>query len=105
GQLTVASLTKPTSINDLVDQDAVSGQFIPRGISPILTELSHNQYDHVPLLESFYGASEAPSGNNTVGDISFKRHAYEILAWKGWDAFISYISNRYNSDSEASEAI
>ncbi|WP_161949563.1 hypothetical protein, partial [Streptococcus suis] len=52
GQLTVASLTKPTSINDLVDQDAVSGQFIPRGISPILTELSHNQYDHVPLLES-----------------------------------------------------
>ncbi|MGU8045184.1 G5 domain-containing protein [Streptococcus suis] len=105
GQLTVASLTKPTSINDLVDQDAVSGQFIPRGISPILTELSHNQYDHVPLLESFYGASEAPSGNNTVGDISFKRHAYEILAWKGWDAFISYISNRYNSDSEAFKAI
>ncbi|WP_153051590.1 ZmpA/ZmpB/ZmpC family metallo-endopeptidase, partial [Streptococcus suis] len=70
-----------------------------------LTELSHNQYDHVPLLESFYGASEAPSGNNTVGDISFKRHAYEILAWKGWDAFISYISNRYNSDSEAFKAI
>ncbi|HFI0386111.1 TPA: G5 domain-containing protein, partial [Streptococcus suis] len=105
GQLTAASLTKPTSINDLVDQDAVSGQFIPRGISPILTELSHNQYDHVPLLESFYGASEAPSGNNTVGDISFKRHAYEILAWKGWDAFISYISNRYNSDSEAFKAI
>ncbi|MFI3113998.1 ZmpA/ZmpB/ZmpC family metallo-endopeptidase, partial [Streptococcus suis] len=105
GQLTAAPLTKPTSINDLVDQDAVSGQFIPRGISPILTGLSHNQYDHVPLLESFYGASEAPSGNNTVGDISFKRHAYEILAWKGWDAFISYISNRYNSDSEAFKAI
>ncbi|WP_142350693.1 ZmpA/ZmpB/ZmpC family metallo-endopeptidase, partial [Streptococcus suis] len=105
GQLTVASLTKPTSINDLVDQDAVSGQFIPRGISPILTELSHNQYDHVPLLESFYGASEAPSGNNTVGDISFKRHAYEILAWKGWDAFIGYISNRYSSDTEAFKAI
>ncbi len=105
GYLTAAPLTKPSSINDLVDQDAVSGQFIPRGISPILTELSHNQYDHVPLLESFYGASEAPSGNNTVGDISFKRHAYEILAWKGWDAFISYISNRYNSDSEAFKAI
>ncbi|MFI3162206.1 G5 domain-containing protein, partial [Streptococcus suis] len=105
GYLTAAPLTKPSSINDLVDQDAVSGQFIPRGISPILTGLSHNQYDHVPLLESFYGASEAPSGNNTVGDISFKRHAYEILAWKGWDAFISYISNRYNSDSEAFKAI
>ncbi|HEL2334853.1 TPA: G5 domain-containing protein, partial [Streptococcus suis] len=105
GYLTAAPLTKPSSINDLVDQDAVSGQFIPRGISPILTELSHNQYDHVPLLESFYGASEAPSGNNTVGDISFKRHAYEILAWKGWDAFIGYISNRYSSDTEAYKAI
>ncbi|HFI0216346.1 TPA: ZmpA/ZmpB/ZmpC family metallo-endopeptidase, partial [Streptococcus suis] len=105
GYLTAAPLTKPSSINDLVDQDAVSGRFIPRGSSPLILELSHNQYDHVPLLDSFYGASEAPSGNNTVGDISFKRHAYEILAWKGWDAFISYISSRYNSDSEAFKAI
>ncbi|MFM0772938.1 ZmpA/ZmpB/ZmpC family metallo-endopeptidase, partial [Streptococcus suis] len=105
GYLTAAPLTKPSSINDLVDQDAVSGRFIPRGSSPLILELSHNQYDHVPLLDSFYGASEAPSGNNTVGDISFKRHAYEILAWKGWDAFIGYISNRYSSDTEAFKAI
>ncbi|MGU8000216.1 ZmpA/ZmpB/ZmpC family metallo-endopeptidase, partial [Streptococcus suis] len=105
GYLTAAPLTKPSSINDLVDQDAVSGRFIPRGSSPLILELSHNQYDHVPLLDSFYGASEAPSGNNTVGDISFKRHAYEILAWKGWDAFIGYISNRYSSDTEAYKAI
>ncbi|HFU4029050.1 TPA: ZmpA/ZmpB/ZmpC family metallo-endopeptidase, partial [Streptococcus suis] len=105
GYLTAAPLTKPSSINDLVDQDAVSGRFIPRDSSPLILELSHNQYDHVPLLDSFYGVSDAPSGNNTVGDISFKRHAYEILAWKGWDAFISYISNRYNSDSEAFKAI
>ncbi|HFI0105548.1 TPA: ZmpA/ZmpB/ZmpC family metallo-endopeptidase, partial [Streptococcus suis] len=105
GHLTAAPLTKPSSINDLVDQDAVSGRFIPRGSSPLILELSHNQYDHVPLLDSFYGASEAPSGNNTVGDISFKRHAYEILAWKGWDAFIGYISNRYSSDTEAFKAI
>ncbi|HEP1804530.1 TPA: G5 domain-containing protein, partial [Streptococcus suis] len=105
GQLTAAPLTKPTSINDLVDQDAVSGSFIPRGSSPLILELSHNQYDHVPLLDSFYGVSDAPNGNNTVGDISFKRHAYEILAWKGWDAFIGYISNRYSNDTEAYKAI
>ncbi|MDW8765668.1 G5 domain-containing protein [Streptococcus suis] len=105
GYLTAAPLTKPSSINDLVDQDAVSGRFIPRDSSPLILELSHNQYDHVPLLDSFYGVSDAPSGNNTVGDISFKRHAYEILAWKGWDAFISYISNRYSSDTEAFKAI
>ncbi|HFI2432594.1 TPA: ZmpA/ZmpB/ZmpC family metallo-endopeptidase, partial [Streptococcus suis] len=105
GYLTAVPLTKPSSINDLVDQDAVSGRFIPRGSSPLILELSHNQYDHVPLLDSFYGASEASSGNNTVGDISFKRHAYEILAWKGWDAFIGYISNRYSSDTEAFKAI
>ncbi|HFU4002647.1 TPA: ZmpA/ZmpB/ZmpC family metallo-endopeptidase [Streptococcus suis] len=105
GYLTAAPLTKPSSINDLVDQDAVSGRFIPRGSSPLILELSHNQYDHVPLLDSFYGASEAPSGTNTVGDISFKRHSYEILAWKGWDAFIGYISNRYSSDTEAFKAI
>ncbi|HFI0448048.1 TPA: ZmpA/ZmpB/ZmpC family metallo-endopeptidase, partial [Streptococcus suis] len=105
GYLTAAPLTKPSSINDLVDQDAVSGRFIPRDSSPLILELSHNQYDHVPLLDSFYGVSDAPSGNNTVGDISFKRHAYEILAWKGWDAFIGYISNRYSSDTEAYKAI
>ncbi|HFI0698810.1 TPA: G5 domain-containing protein, partial [Streptococcus suis] len=105
GYLTAAPLTKPSSINDLVDQDAVSGRFIPRGSSPLILELSHNQYDHVPLLDSFYGVSDAPNGNNTVGDISFKRHAYEILAWKGWDAFIGYISNRYSSDTEAYKAI
>ncbi|HEL1953459.1 TPA: G5 domain-containing protein, partial [Streptococcus suis] len=105
GYLTAARLTKPSSINDLVDQDAVSGRFIPRGSSPLILELSHNQYDHVPLLDSFYGVSDAPNGNNTVGDISFKRHAYEILAWKGWDAFIGYISNRYSSDTEAYKAI
>ncbi|QZT18178.1 G5 domain-containing protein [Streptococcus suis] len=105
GYLTAAPLTKPSSINDLVDQDAVSGSFIPRGSSPLILELSHNQYDHVPLLDSFYGVSDAPNGNNTVGDISFKRHAYEILAWKGWDAFIGYISNRYSNDTEAYKAI
>ncbi|HEM5311101.1 TPA: YSIRK-type signal peptide-containing protein, partial [Streptococcus suis] len=105
GYLTAAPLTKPSSINDLVDQDAVSGRFIPRDSSPLILELSHNQYDHVPLLDSFYGVSDAPSGNNTVGDISFKRHAYEILAWKGWDAFIGYISNRYSNDTEAYKAI
>ena len=94
-------MTNPTTIDDLVDQDAVSGQFIPRAASPFNVNLITNQYDNVPLLESFYAASVAEAGQNTVGDISFKRHAYEILGWQGWDAFITYLSDQHSGDQEA----
>ncbi|MGT2829155.1 ZmpA/ZmpB/ZmpC family metallo-endopeptidase [Streptococcus hillyeri] len=100
GKLGQAEFKPATSVADLVDQAAVSGQFIPRGVTPFIRNLDTNQYDNVPLLESFYAANVAPSGMNTVGDISFKRNAYEILGWQGWDAFVDYLSNRYTSDQE-----
>ena len=105
GSLGTAKLADPKTVADLVKSDSVSGQFIPRGISPINTNITHNQYDVVPLLDSFYGVQVADSGENTVGDISFKRQAYEILAWQGWDAFITYISHASANDQEAFASI
>lgn len=94
------------SIKDLVNNGAVSGQFIPRGVSPLINELTTNQYDSVPLLDSFYAVqAQNASDKNTVGDISFKRHAYEILAWKGWEAYVNYASDRYSNDADAFRAI
>lgn len=105
GTLGTGDLGNPTTVADLVSKDAVSGQFIPRAVSPIIANVTHNQYDHVPLLESFYGVQQADADKQTVGDISFKRHAYEILAWKGYDAFIEYLSDQHNSDQEAFASI
>ncbi|WP_018370261.1 ZmpA/ZmpB/ZmpC family metallo-endopeptidase, partial [Streptococcus marimammalium] len=98
-------LGNPMTIEDLVEKNAVSGQFIATGTSPFILNLKHNQYNQVPLLESFYGSQVALDGKNTVGDISFKRHAYEILGWKGWDAFVDYLSDKYNSDQAAFASI
>lgn len=101
GKLDNPELSSVTGIADLVKQDAVSGQFIPNGRTPLMPNLQSNQYDSVPLLESYYAASVATAGNNTVGDVSFKRHAYEILGWKGWDAFVKYVSDAHPTDEEA----
>lgn len=105
GQLGNEQLGKVTTIADLVKKDAVSGQFIPNGVSPLMPNLQTNQYDTVPLLESFYAASVATPDKNTVGDISFKRHAYEIIGWLGWDAYVAYASNQFSNDADAFKSI
>lgn len=50
------------------------------------------------LLDSFYGSNYAPADKNTVGDLSFKRNAHEILGYQGYEAMIAYLSDRFNSD-------
>lgn len=97
----VANGITATTIEELVKQNAVSGQFIPKGTSPVVT-IRHNDYVNVPMLSSFYAApQQMDASKNTVGDVSFKRIAHEVLAWKGWTAFTNYIGNGSTSDSQA----
>ncbi len=90
-----------STISQLVDSSIISGQFIPKGVSPQQT-IKHNDYVNVPLLNSFYAAPQQKDASmNAVGDVSFKRMAYEILAFKGFDAFVEYVGNGNTSDTMA----
>ena len=84
------STAVPISVDDLVKKGYVSGQFIPNGTNRFATIIP-NQYDYLPLLESFYAANVAATGMHTVGDLSVKRNAHEIMGWLGWDAFVAYM--------------
>ncbi|MGM9927615.1 MAG: hypothetical protein ACI35P_06650 [Bacillus sp. (in: firmicutes)] len=90
----------PQTIEDLIKNGYVSGQFFPHG-QERYTTVQTNQYDYLPLFESFYGANVAQEGKNTVGDLSFKRNVHEIMGWLGWDAFVTYAGGQYSSDIEA----
>lgn len=91
-------------LKELVSDNLVSGRFTPRGVSPFIQNLSTNQYDNVDLLNSFYGSTEQ-ADKNASGDVSWTRKAYEVLGWFGWDAFTDFISDKYKSDTEATQAL
>lgn len=91
-------------LRELVSDNLVSGQFTPRGVSPFIQNLSTNQYDNVDLLNSFYGSTEQ-ADKNASGDVSWTRKAYEVLGWFGWDAFTDFISDKYKSDTEATQGL
>ncbi|WP_075099155.1 ZmpA/ZmpB/ZmpC family metallo-endopeptidase [Streptococcus acidominimus] len=100
----VAAQTAPNTIEDLVKNGYVSGQFVAHGMERFTT-IVPNQYDFIPLFESFYAANVAEAGKNMVGDISVKRNAHEIIGWLGYDQMATYLSDRYSNDIEAFNAI
>ncbi|MGX7777206.1 Rib/alpha-like domain-containing protein [Streptococcus pluranimalium] len=88
-------------LRGLVSQNLVAGQFVPHGRHPYIDELQSDQYDNVPLLESFWASAKALDNKNTTGDVSFKRKAYEVLGLDGWDAFTRFLNNSANNDLHA----
>ncbi|MFA9414006.1 SHIRT domain-containing protein [Streptococcus sp. E29BA] len=88
-------------LRGLVSQNLVAGQFVPHGRHPYIDELQSDQYDNVPLLESFWASAKALDNKNTTGDVSFKRKAYEVLGLDGWDAFTRFLNNSANNDLQA----
>lgn len=94
----------PNGIEDLVKGNYVSAGFNPTGADRF-GEVKHNAYNFLPLLDSFHGADYAETGKNTVGDLTFRRNAYELLAYQGYDVMISYISNQYDSDAAVYQAL
>ncbi|MFU2163265.1 ZmpA/ZmpB/ZmpC family metallo-endopeptidase [Streptococcus pluranimalium] len=93
----VPSTKAPQTITDLVTDSYVSAGFIQSGANRF-GEVSTNSYNFLSLLDSFYGSNYAPADKNTVGDLSFKRNAHEILGYQGYEAMIAYLSDRFNSD-------
>lgn len=101
--ISVDTASKLKTVNDLIDNNIVSGRFAYQGISTIGT-VQDNGYYIVPLFEPIYAAMQ--NNNGAVGDITFKRNAYELLAQYGYsNGMVSYISNQYANDEEALKAI
>ena len=91
------------TIDDLIDKNIVSGRLAFQGILTTGTA-EDNGYYVVPLFNPIYAAMQNNSG--AVGDITFKRNAYELLAQYGYsDGMVSYISDQYANDEEALKAI
>lgn len=55
-------------------------------------------YNYSDLMGANY--SGASSSTGAPDDITFKRKAFEILAWFGYEEFIKYINNTYRTDDE-----
>lgn len=91
------------TIDDLIDKNIVSGRLAFQGILTTGTA-EDNGYYVVPLFNPIYAAMQNNSG--AVGDISFKRNAYELLAQYGYsDGMAAYISDKYANDEEALKGI
>ncbi|MDD6796201.1 MAG: ZmpA/ZmpB/ZmpC family metallo-endopeptidase, partial [Clostridiaceae bacterium] len=94
---------KLKTVDDLIDNNIVSGRLAFQGILTTGTA-QDNGYYVVPLFEPIYAAMQNDKG--AVGDISFKRNAYELLAQYGYsDGMAAYISDKYANDEEALKAI
>ncbi|MDD6771417.1 ZmpA/ZmpB/ZmpC family metallo-endopeptidase [Inconstantimicrobium porci] len=94
---------KLKTVDDLIDNNIVSGRLAFQGILTTGTA-EDNGYYVVPLFEPIYAAMQNDKG--AVGDISFKRNAYELLAQYGYSkGMAAYISNQYANDKEALNAI
>lgn len=92
-----------TTINDLIEKNIVSGRLTFKGNQTTGTAES-NGYYVVPLFQPIYAAVQNNAG--AVGDITFKRYAYELLAEYGYkNGMVSYVSNQYVNDEEALKAI
>ncbi|NEW66460.1 G5 domain-containing protein [Carnobacteriaceae bacterium zg-84] len=92
-----------TSINDFIDKGIVSGRLAFKGHQTV-GEATPNGYHVVPLFEPIYAGVQNDVGS--VGDVTFRRYAYELLAEYGYkNGMIPYLSNQYANDKEALAAI
>lgn len=102
-EISLDTASKLKTVNDLVDNNIVSSRFAFQGISTIGTA-EDNGYYTVPLFDPIYAAMQ--NDNGAVGDITFRRNAYELLAEYGYSkGMVSYISDEYDNDEEALKAI
>ncbi len=88
-----------TSINHLIENGMVSSRFTFRGtIGTGIVE--PNSYYVIQLFNPIYAAMQNDPGS--VGELSFKRNAYEILAEYGYqNGMVPYISNQYGGSDQA----
>ncbi|MBL6502988.1 YSIRK-type signal peptide-containing protein [Streptococcus suis] len=91
------------SVHDFVDNQLISGRYKFDGLNT--TGIARtNSYYTIPLFEPIYAGLQ----NNavTVGDISFRRNAYDILGEYGYEkGMVAYVSGQHANDQAALNAI
>ncbi|NQL66568.1 YSIRK-type signal peptide-containing protein [Streptococcus suis] len=91
------------SIHDFVDRQLISGRYKFDGLNTTGTART-NSYYTIPLFEPIYAGLQNNAG--TVGDISFRRNAYDILGEYGYEkGMVAYVSGQYANDQAALNAI
>ncbi|HFU4449381.1 TPA: ZmpA/ZmpB/ZmpC family metallo-endopeptidase [Streptococcus suis] len=91
------------SVHDFVDKQLISGRYKFDGLNTTGTART-NSYYTIPLFEPIYAGLQNNAG--TVGDISFRRNAYDILGEYGYEkGMVAYVSGQYANDQAALNAI
>ncbi|NQJ21698.1 YSIRK-type signal peptide-containing protein [Streptococcus suis] len=91
------------SVHDFVDKQLISGRYKFDGLNTTGTART-NSYYTIPLFEPVYAGLQNNAG--TVGDISFRRNAYDILGEYGYEkGMVAYVSGQYANDQAALNAI
>lgn len=91
------------TLNDVIEANLVSARLLVDGANNTGTT-RFNSYYKAPLFEPIYAGQSTPDG--TVGEISHKRIAHELLAEYGWDkGWIGYLSDKHGDDAHALGAI
>ncbi|HEM6310316.1 TPA: YSIRK-type signal peptide-containing protein [Streptococcus suis] len=91
------------SVHDFVDNQLISGRYKFDGLNTTGTART-NSYYTIPLFEPIYAGLQNNAG--TVGDISFRRNAYDILGEYGYEkGMVAYVSGQHANDQAALNAI
>ncbi|HFR3702248.1 TPA: ZmpA/ZmpB/ZmpC family metallo-endopeptidase [Streptococcus suis] len=91
------------SVHDFVDKQLISGRYKFDGLNTTGTART-NSYYTIPLFEPIYAGLQNNAG--TVGDISFRRNAYDILGEYSYEkGMVAYVSGQYANDQAALNAI
>lgn len=88
-----------TSLNQLIENGIVSSRFTFQGTTGIGV-VEPNSYYVIQLFNPIYAAMQNNPGS--VGELSFKRNAYELLAEYGYqNGMVAYISNQHGGSDQA----
>ncbi|WP_018166705.1 ZmpA/ZmpB/ZmpC family metallo-endopeptidase, partial [Streptococcus minor] len=87
------------TVHDLIAQGMISSRFTFQGIKATGT-VEPNGYYTIPLFQPIYAALQNNAGS--VGDISFRRNAYDLLGEYGYkNGMVAYLSNQYGGTDQA----
>ncbi|MCI5862704.1 MAG: SHIRT domain-containing protein, partial [Lachnospiraceae bacterium] len=104
--ITAEEASRLHTVEDLVDNNIVSGRLVPSGNSTIgtLSNGYNGEYYVVPMFEGIYGA--AVNNNGFTSEFLFRRYAWELMGEVGWnEGFIPWISDKYATDADAVQNI
>ena len=104
--ITTEEASRLHTVDDLVDNNIVSGRLVPSGNSTIgtLSNGYNGEYYVVPMFEGIYGA--AVNNNGFTSEFLFRRYAWELMGEVGWnEGFIPWISDKYATDTDAVQGI